>query len=74
MSDDDLTIICICMGVTRGEIKDAIRTGASTLDQLKAKLQCCTGCGTCEGRVRAILDEEIAAAKNKCQPAKSSAS
>lgn len=59
MSDDDL--ICICMTVTRGEIKAAIREGHQSLDSLKSTLFCCTGCGTCEGRVRAILDEETAA-------------
>ena len=60
MSDDDL--ICICMSVTRGEIKAAIRNGEKTLDGLKSTLFCCTGCGTCESRVRKILDEEAAAA------------
>lgn len=59
MSDDDL--ICICMTVSRGEIKDAVRAGQDSLDKLKATLFCCTGCGTCEGRVRAILDEEMKA-------------
>lgn len=59
MSDDDL--ICICMTVSRGEIKAAIRDGHQSLDSLKSTLFCCTGCGTCEGRVRAILDEETAA-------------
>lgn len=54
MSDNDL--ICICMAVSRGEIKEKIRQGATTLDELKADLLCCTGCGTCEGRVRAILE------------------
>jgi NAD(P)H-nitrite reductase large subunit len=57
MSDDDL--ICICMTVSRGEIKNAIKSGHQTLDALKGTLFCCTGCGTCEGRVRAILDEEL---------------
>ena len=60
MSDDDL--ICICMTVSRGEIKQAIQAGDHSVDALKAKLYCCTGCGTCEGRVKAILDEELAKA------------
>jgi NAD(P)H-nitrite reductase large subunit len=60
MGDDDL--ICICMAVTRGEIKAAIHEGRTTLDELKSTLFCCTGCGTCEGRVRAILEEELQAA------------
>lgn len=63
MSDDDL--ICICMTVSRGEIKASIRAGSRTVDELKAALFCCTGCGTCEGRVRAILDEELKAAAEK---------
>lgn len=57
MGDDDL--ICICMTVTRGEIKEAIRNGSRTVDELKSKLFCCTGCGTCQPRVQAILDEEL---------------
>lgn len=58
MSDDDL--ICICMTVTRGEIKNAVRNGQTTLDELKATLFCCTGCGTCEGRVTKVMEETIA--------------
>jgi bacterioferritin-associated ferredoxin len=58
MSDDDL--ICICMTVSRGEIKAAIAKGDQTVDALKSSLYCCTGCGTCEGRVQAIVDEEAA--------------
>ncbi len=61
MSDDDL--ICICMTVSRGEIKNAIQAGHQTLDSLKSTLYCCTGCGTCEGRVQAILEEEKAKAQ-----------
>ncbi len=59
MSDDDL--ICICMSVSRGEIKASIRNGSRTVDELKAALYCCTGCGTCEGRVRTLLEEELKA-------------
>ena len=65
MSDDDL--ICICMTVSRGEIKEAIRKGSRTIDALKATLYCCTGCGTCEGRVVAILEEELKKASS-CTP------
>lgn len=55
MSDEDL--VCFCMSVTRGEIKEAIRNGSSTVDDLKSTLFCCTGCGTCEGRVTKLLEE-----------------
>jgi NAD(P)H-nitrite reductase large subunit len=56
MSDEDL--ICICMSVTRGEIKKALADKCKTLDDLKNTLFCCTGCGTCEGRVQKIIDEQ----------------
>lgn len=60
MGDEDL--ICVCMTVTRGEIRAAVQNGASTIQELKATLFCCTGCGTCEPKVRALLDEELAKA------------
>jgi bacterioferritin-associated ferredoxin len=60
MSDDDL--ICICMSVSRGEIKAAVKSGHDTVDALKNTLFCCTGCGTCEGRVRKVLEETQAEA------------
>jgi NAD(P)H-nitrite reductase large subunit len=63
MSDEDL--ICICMTVTRGEIKKAIAEGQQSIDALKSTLFCCTGCGTCEGRVQKILDEQLAAPQEK---------
>jgi bacterioferritin-associated ferredoxin len=50
------------MTVTRGEIKNAVRNGQTTLDELKATLFCCTGCGTCEGRVTKVLEETLAEA------------
>ncbi len=60
MSDEDL--ICFCMSVTRGEIKSAIREGSDTIPKLKHQVSCCTGCGTCEERVRKILVETAAEA------------
>ncbi len=55
MSDDDL--LCICMSLTRSEIKKAIQDGDRTIDALKASVMCCTGCGTCEPRVQKLIDE-----------------
>lgn len=69
MSDEDL--ICICMTVTRGEIKEAIRKGSHTVDALKSAVFCCTGCGTCEPRVKAILTEELKASENSNAESKS---
>jgi len=62
MSDDDL--ICICMTVTRGEIKQAIQEGHTTIEALKATLMCCTGCGTCEQRVLKVMEDAEAEKKS----------
>ena len=69
MGDEDL--ICICMTVTRGEIKNAVREGHESIDSLKNTLLCCTGCGTCEPKVRAILEEELKAKAAHAQKTKS---
>ncbi len=53
--DDDIrgvgadTIVCRCEDVTREQIDEAIKTGASTIDQLKAWTR--SGMGPCQGRI-----------------------
>lgn len=66
MSDDDL--ICICMTVSRGEIKAAVKKGNDTIEGLKAELFCCTGCGTCEGRVKKVVEDTKAEAAAPALP------
>ncbi len=56
---DDQDLICFCMSVTRGEIKQAIREGKKDIPALKKAVGCCTGCGTCEGRVRKVIEETL---------------
>jgi NAD(P)H-nitrite reductase large subunit len=58
------------MSVSRGEIKAAVKAGNHTLDALKSSLFCCTGCGTCEGRVRKVLEETEAEMDEKNLPSK----
>jgi NADPH-dependent 2,4-dienoyl-CoA reductase/sulfur reductase-like enzyme len=43
------TVICRCEEVTRGEITEAVRQGADTLDAVKVLTRC--GMGNCQGRV-----------------------
>ena len=54
---DDQDLVCFCMSVTRGEIKQAIREGNKDIPSLKKNVGCCTGCGTCEGRVRKVIED-----------------
>ena len=44
---DDQEVVCQCGGVTRGEILEAIRRGASTVDGVKRRVG--SGMGACQG-------------------------
>lgn len=51
-------IICHCMGVTRGEIEDAIRTQhLKTVEEVGDATSAGTGCGGCQGHIQEILDQ-----------------
>ena len=54
-------IVCRCRDVTKGEILEAVRRGASTVDGVKrrtgAGMGCCQG-SRCGQRVQALIDEK----------------
>ncbi|MBV6492076.1 MAG: hypothetical protein LDLANPLL_00066 [Turneriella sp.] len=50
--------ICLCKGVSRQDIADAVRGGADTFRKLIEKTQATTGCGTCYHEVYAAFREE----------------
>ncbi len=58
---DDNTIVCRCADVTLGEIKEVIRKGYTTLDEVKRLTR--AGMGQCQGKtcrnliIRVIADE-----------------
>jgi NAD(P)H-nitrite reductase large subunit len=57
MKDNNETI-CHCMGVTRGEIIDAIKKyHLKTTEEVSEKTGASTGCGGCQPDVQAILTE-----------------
>ncbi|MDH5654844.1 MAG: (2Fe-2S)-binding protein [Spirochaetia bacterium] len=50
--------ICICKGVSEEKIKDAVkRQGARNFTEIQRLTSCSTGCGTCEGRVKELLEK-----------------
>jgi len=55
---------CNCHNVAYGKIEDAVRAGASTVEEVMAKTGAGTGCGKCKEflpfLVRDILDAERA--------------
>ncbi len=49
------TTVCNCTGVTRGQIGDAIASGASTFDDVKRDTGASTVCGSCRVHIEELL-------------------
>jgi NAD(P)H-nitrite reductase large subunit len=55
---DNNETVCHCMGVSRGEIIDAIKAGnLKTVEEVGEATSAGTGCGGCQPDIQAILDE-----------------
>lgn len=52
--------ICICTPTTDKQIKEAIASGANTLDALKMELGVCCNCRSCQQSIEEILNAESA--------------
>ena len=67
MKDEDI-IICRCEEITKGEILQAIRDGATTVDGIKRMTR--AGKGLCQGRTcRTLVEGILAAELGKMPPA-----
>jgi bacterioferritin-associated ferredoxin len=53
--------ICVCNGITERQIREAVREGACSLDELGARLGVASGCGTCQEFARQVLHETLQA-------------
>lgn len=49
-------IICDCMNVTNGDIKNAVDKGAGTLEEIQEATGATTCCGVCTDNVQRVLD------------------
>lgn len=49
-------IICSCLGVTNGMVKDAIDSGADTLEEVQDATGAGTVCGACLDDVQQLVD------------------
>lgn len=56
-------IVCNCMSVTNGMIKDAVDAGASTLEEVQEATGAGTVCGACEEDVRRLVEQFVAERK-----------
>lgn len=50
-------VICFCQNVTSGMIKDAVDSGAATLEEVQEKTGAGTVCGSCIDNVRRLVEQ-----------------
>lgn len=53
-------MVCYCMSVTNGMIKDAVYAGASTLEEVQEATGAATVCGACMENVQRLVDFFVA--------------
>ena len=49
--------ICICKGITDGQIRQAVNEGATTLTDLRKQLGVASQCGKCACQARSVISE-----------------
>lgn len=57
---DKLTKVCICKAISRAKIKDAIRDGARTMDEVKKATGAGTGCcggSRCVFKIQQLIEQ-----------------
>jgi bacterioferritin-associated ferredoxin len=48
--------VCICRAVTEAEVRGCIAKGAHTVKEVVKHCEAGTGCGSCVGKIVALLD------------------
>jgi len=57
----DTATICSCLNATKGDIKQAIADGNTSIADVKGVTQASTGCGGCAALLKNVVDSELAA-------------
>ena len=52
-------VVCNCMNVTNGMIKDAVENGATTLEEVQEITGAGTACGICNDNIQHLIDEFV---------------
>lgn len=55
----DPTIVCFCAAVREERIREAIRAGARTIDQVGAECDAGRWCGGCRQIIRRMINDEL---------------
>ncbi|MCG8671449.1 MAG: bacterioferritin-associated ferredoxin [Pseudomonadales bacterium] len=51
--------VCLCKGITDSQLKEAVRSGASSFKEVSKQYDVATQCGKCALMARDIVREEI---------------
>ncbi len=51
-------VICFCRNVTYGKIVEAVKNGATSIDDVVVKTSAGSSCGACKTRILNIIKEE----------------
>lgn len=49
-------VVCSCLNITNGMIKDAVDSGAVTLEEVQQKTGAASVCGVCADDVQRLID------------------
>ena len=49
--------ICLCNAITERDVRECVRRGCCSMDELSVELGVGTGCGRCAPAAKEILDE-----------------
>ena len=52
--------VCICNAVTEREVRDCVRGGVCSVDELSMQLGVGAGCGRCRSHAEALVGEAMA--------------
>lgn len=51
--------VCLCKGVTQKQIRREVMNGAATYDEIQARLEVGTCCGTCKDTALEVIDDTL---------------
>lgn len=56
---NNLAVACICMQITEEEIIVALKSGATTLEEIRKITGANTGCRRCENSIRNVIGQYL---------------
>ncbi len=54
---DPNEVVCYCLNITKGAIKDAIDAGSHTLEEVQEATGAGTVCGACQDDIKQLIEE-----------------